>query len=116
MKFLIDADLPRSTTKTIKELGFYTIDVRDVGLRYAEDEKILDYATKNNLIIITKDLDFVELARFFKHKGIIHVRLPHYFISEKLNHYIKEFLTSIKVEELSGAIAVITLSKFRIRK
>ncbi len=116
MKFLVDADLPRSTAQTIKSLGLEAIDVRDLGLSYAEDYKILEYANKNNLIIITKDSDFIGLARFSAHKGIVHVRLPHYFNSEKLNSYIKEFLRSVKVEELAGAISVLELSRFRIRK
>lgn len=116
MRFLVDADLPRSTAKIIRSLGFEVFDVRDVGLRYAEDSEILDYANKNSLIVLTKDFDFIGLARFSTHKGIIHVRLPHYFDSEKLNFYVKEFFKSVKVEELAGAISVLELNRFRIQK
>ncbi|HLP46239.1 MAG TPA: DUF5615 family PIN-like protein [Candidatus Kapabacteria bacterium] len=33
LKFLIDEDLPRSTARLLREMGFVALDVRDCGLR-----------------------------------------------------------------------------------
>jgi len=33
IRFLIDEDLPRSTAKLLREAGFESFDVRDVGLK-----------------------------------------------------------------------------------
>jgi hypothetical protein len=40
IRFLIDEDLPRSTAKVLREAGFESIDVRDIGLRGAKDDVI----------------------------------------------------------------------------
>lgn len=51
LKFLLDADMPRSSAKLIISLGYDIEDVRDTGLRRAKDEEIVKYALKNNRII-----------------------------------------------------------------
>jgi len=37
MRFLLDADLPRSASDTVRQRGHEAIDVRDIGLRDAKD-------------------------------------------------------------------------------
>ena len=39
-KFLLDADMPRSSLEAIASLGFDVEDVRDLGMRYAEDQEL----------------------------------------------------------------------------
>jgi predicted nuclease of predicted toxin-antitoxin system len=43
-KFLLDADMPKSSAEAVRALGFDVKDVRDVGLRYAKDVEIIKYA------------------------------------------------------------------------
>jgi predicted nuclease of predicted toxin-antitoxin system len=52
LKFIVDEDLPRSTTRLLREMGFNTLDVRDCGLRGKsdEDKKIRANALKNSFI------------------------------------------------------------------
>ena len=64
LKFLLDADMPKSSAQVIRNLGFEIEDVRDIGMRAAKDREIMDYAFKNNKIIITMDLDFGEVLRY----------------------------------------------------
>jgi len=40
IRFLLDADMPRSSAKVIKNLGYDVEDVRDIGLGAAKDEEI----------------------------------------------------------------------------
>lgn len=44
MRFLIDADLPRSTKAVLEKYGHEAIDARDVGLRKAKDPIVARYA------------------------------------------------------------------------
>lgn len=43
VKFLIDADMPRSCKDVIENLGYGVTDVRDMGLRAAPDQEIIEY-------------------------------------------------------------------------
>ncbi len=45
LKFLVDEDLPRSTTHLLREMGFVTLDVKALN-QLAEDD------LKGNLVII----------------------------------------------------------------
>ena len=40
MRFLIDADLPRSANDVVSRHGHEALDVRDIGLRSAKDPQI----------------------------------------------------------------------------
>lgn len=62
MRFLVDADLPRSTSRIINNLGFHAEDVRDIGLGIKDDSEIIKHAKQNNFIIVTRDLDFGNIS------------------------------------------------------
>ncbi|MEM2087569.1 MAG: DUF5615 family PIN-like protein [Thermoproteota archaeon] len=47
----------------LKILGWDVQSVEDVGLKSAEDTAIVDYASKNGLIIVTQDQLTADLAR-----------------------------------------------------
>ena len=66
MKFLIDEDLPRSTSILIQKYGYEAIDVRDVGLRGSTDAQIASYARNRNLCLVTGDFDFSDGKGFTK--------------------------------------------------
>ena len=41
-RFLLDADMPKSSAAVICALGFDVEDVRDLGMRYAADREIIE--------------------------------------------------------------------------
>ncbi len=82
VKFLLDADMPRSSAQVIRSLGFDVEDVRDIGMRAAKDREIIEYALKNKRIFVTKDTDFGEILRYPEHPGAIIFRLRYAFTSE----------------------------------
>jgi len=43
IKFLLDADMPRSSAEVIRSLGYEVEDVRDIGLGAAKDREIIEY-------------------------------------------------------------------------
>jgi predicted nuclease of predicted toxin-antitoxin system len=75
-KFLLDADMPRSSAEVVSPLGLNIEDVRDIWMRAAKDKEIIDYALERNRINITRDMDFGEILRYPHHPGAIILRLP----------------------------------------
>ena len=82
-KFLLDADMPRSSAEVIRSLGFDVKDVRDLGMRYAKDQEIMDLLWKRARVVITRDLDYGEILRYPQHPGAIILRLPTGFVPKE---------------------------------
>jgi len=61
MRFVIDADLPRDVVARLASYGHVGIDVRDIGMRRAEDPEIAAYALKNGLCLLTGDWGFSDI-------------------------------------------------------
>lgn len=114
-RFLLDADMPRSSVEVMRSMGLEVEDVRDIGMGSAKDKEIIEYALKNSRIIVTKDTDFGEVLRYPKHPGAIIFRLPYAFTSMELNKRLKEFFESVRVEEIKDTITIVELSRYRKR-
>ncbi len=115
VRFLLDADMPRSAAEVIRDLGFEVEDVRDIGLGSAKDKDIIEYALKNNEIIITRDADFGEVLRYPKHPGAIIFRLPYTSTAAEINERLREFLSSVSSEDLRSAIIIVEIGRYRRR-
>jgi predicted nuclease of predicted toxin-antitoxin system len=63
VKFLIDAQLPPALAQWLREAGYDTQAVREVGLRDADDSAIWRYAQAQGRVIVTKDEDFARRAQ-----------------------------------------------------
>lgn len=61
MKFLIDAQLPPALRRWIEEQGQRAYHVVDVGLLAASDRDIAAYAENHDMILVSKDEDFLYL-------------------------------------------------------
>jgi len=96
LKFLLDADMPRSSAELIRSIGYEVEDVRDIGMRAAKDREIIEYALKNNRIIITRDTDFGEVLRYPEHPGAIILRLPYAPTSKDINERLEEFFKAVR--------------------
>jgi predicted nuclease of predicted toxin-antitoxin system len=59
----VDAQLPPTLAAWIVEtFGVTALSVKELGLRDAKDTEIFEAAAQSNLIIMTKDSDFVDLV------------------------------------------------------
>lgn len=58
MKFLIDNALSPSMADGLKKAGYDAIHVRDIGMSKASDMDILNFALKEERIIVSADTDF----------------------------------------------------------
>ncbi|MCH9807020.1 MAG: DUF5615 family PIN-like protein [Alphaproteobacteria bacterium] len=61
MRFLIDAQLPLALCDWLREKGHDAQHVADVGLLAADDGEIWQHACENNLVLLTKDEDFLTI-------------------------------------------------------
>jgi predicted nuclease of predicted toxin-antitoxin system len=60
MKYLLDAMLPVSLLKIFEEKGFYNIHTINLPKEnYTTDSEINEFSFQNNMIVITKDYDFL---------------------------------------------------------
>lgn len=63
MRFLIDQQLPKRLAAVLRELGHDAMHVKDLGMTEASDIEISAKAIEFGATIVTKDDDFVKLAR-----------------------------------------------------
>ena len=78
LKLVIDEDMPRSTGKVLKDRGYEVKDIRDYGLRGANDGEVYQFAHKNQAVLITGDMGFGNILYFpiGSHFGIVIVHFP----------------------------------------
>jgi predicted nuclease of predicted toxin-antitoxin system len=114
-KFLLDADMPRSSAEVFRSFGFDVEDVRDIGLCSARDKEIIEYALSNGRIIVTRDTDFGAILRYPDHPGSIILRLPSIYMTVEINRRLEEFLGSVTEDEITNAIVVVELARYRRR-
>jgi predicted nuclease of predicted toxin-antitoxin system len=76
VKFLVDNQLPPALARFIRfDLGVNANHVADIGLRDATDSELWRFASENDLILISKDDDFVRLVLIEPTARLIWVRI-----------------------------------------
>lgn len=118
MRFLIDANLPRSALPLLRRLGHEAQHVRDLGLGAAPDEQIAAHARASASVVLTRDLDFSDIRRYppANHAGLIVLRLPDDAVVEEILRVVERFLSDAEfVSHLPGRLAVVEPSRVRFR-
>jgi len=118
MKLIVDECLTKSSILVLKKLGYEILTIKDVLYFGIEDEKIYEYASSNQIPIITHDRRFGQI--FFDSflapplTIIFQIVSPH---PKGTNELIKRFF--LKIENLldlyKGKLVIITEKKIRIR-
>jgi len=68
-------------------LGWDVLTVQDVGLKGAEDRKVIEYAEKNGVLILTQDQKPADLADL---KGVPYVLISKKMIAKMADAQIRE--------------------------
>ena len=64
MNYVVDANLSPRLTELLRDAGHDAVHVRDIGLRTASDDEIIDYAISTDRIVISHDTDFGTLLAY----------------------------------------------------
>lgn len=106
MQFLVDAQLPPALARYLSSVGEQASHLVDVGLLYAPDSEIWDFALQHHYIIITKDDDFQFRASVTPlSPSIIWVRVGN-CSKQRLIDLFKTHWEAIKQSLLEGATLV----------
>ena len=74
MKFIVDAQLPKSLSVFLKQKGFDSIHTLELpNKNKTKDNEIISFAVKENRIVVSKDSDFLDsfLLKSKPHKLIL---------------------------------------------
>ncbi|MBI3292007.1 MAG: DUF5615 family PIN-like protein [Elusimicrobia bacterium] len=118
MRFLIDADLPRSTGEMLHRYGHDAVDVRDIGLGSAADRDIARYAQAQFLCVLTGDFDFADIRAYppATFHGLVVLNVPPHATAFFILSLLEEFLKQAQVlDHLAGKLAIVEPGRVRIR-
>jgi predicted nuclease of predicted toxin-antitoxin system len=96
-KFIVDANLPYYFNLWNQDSFIHVFDLNES----MTDNEILDYATKNNLIIVTKDADFTNKVLFRDKPKVIHLKIGNLKIQELHSFLNKNWSRIEQVSESS---------------
>lgn len=118
MRFLIDADLPRSTKTLLENFGHEATDVRDIGLRSAKDPVIARYAQDHHACLLTGDFGFADVRNYppETYDGIVVLGLPRDATAAFILQLIEEILRQTDVlARLPHKLAIVEAGRIRLR-
>ncbi len=118
IRFLIDADLPRSVFAALRDRGLFADDVRDLGLGTATDATVLQFAKTHAYTLISADKGFTNLLRFplATHRGIIVARFPRHTPARAKTRLLLQWIPTLREEDLTGNLLIIQPNRIRIRR
>ncbi len=117
MKFLVDMPMSPKTVKFLKNMGYEAIRVSELGMAKSKDRDIFDYAEKNDMVVLTADLDFGNILAYTRSSkpSVIIFRLQNPSPAH-VNSLLSSNLSSIEEDLLKGAIVIIEDTEIRIRE
>jgi len=118
MNVLLDANLPRSASRAVRDAGHVPTDVRDAGMRAATDAEIARFAQVNHLCLTTRDFDFADIRNYppFDYAGLIVLDLPEDALSPDVCAVLPTFLRRTDVEQvMPGRLAIVRVDRVRFR-
>lgn len=116
ISILIDQGLPRSAASVLRDEGWDVLHTGDIGLSRSTDRQILEYAQREERVIITLDSDFHTILALTNASApsVIRIRLEG-LRGPALAHLIKKIWPKIEPQVRKGAMVTVTGSGIRIR-
>jgi predicted nuclease of predicted toxin-antitoxin system len=118
MRFLVDANLPRSTALVLRRLGHDVEDVRDVLPGGAEDETVASHAQRRGRALVTRDFDFADIRNYppAEYAGLVVLDLPEDATAALVNRTLESFArNSAILARLPGRLAIVESWRIRLR-
>lgn len=118
MRFLIDANLPRSIVALVAGLGHEVDFARDVGLAAAADVDVVARAKAYRAALITRDMDFADVRRYppEQYSGLVVLRVADTLKAGEIAQIVERFLREPRfISQLSGRLAIVEVDRVRFR-
>jgi predicted nuclease of predicted toxin-antitoxin system len=118
MKFLLDANMPRSAAEVLLNYGYDIEDVRDVLPSGANDEAVAAHAKKSGLVLITRDFDFADIRNYppENYAGLVVLELRDDATAHQVNQSLKAFVGNANLlDRLKGRLAIVESWRVRFR-
>jgi len=116
MIILVDMNLPPMIATTLTQKGIPAEHWYTIGAPGAMDTEIMEYAQKNDCVVLTCDLDFTAMLSITQGRkpSIIQIR-KHGFVVEELANMIVSLIQQYKEDLEKGAILTIDPRRTRVR-
>jgi predicted nuclease of predicted toxin-antitoxin system len=118
MRFLIDADLPRSTKALVESFGHEAIDVREIGMGSADDAAIAARAQGEQLCLLTGDFGFADVRNYppAQYAGLVIFELPKDATAPTILRLVRSLIEQHDVlNALQGRLAIVSPGRVRLR-
>ena len=118
MRFLLDANMPRSAVGAVQRLGHEALDVRDIGLGGADDAQIAAYAKEHKFALVTRDFDFSDVRNYppADYAGVIVIVLPDDAIAATVVKVLESLLSQPGLlAQVPGRLAIVESWRVRFR-
>ena len=115
--FLVDEDLPLSLACAMRDAGWSTSHVREVGLRGAPDAQVIARAKEHGEVLVTADLEFANIVAYppGSHAGIVVVRLSTEIPVRDRVATVVQAIGSLGDLRLDGNLLIIERHRVRFR-
>jgi predicted nuclease of predicted toxin-antitoxin system len=102
-------------TKVLRSAGHDVLAIVEV-MKGAEDEAVIQTATKDDRVLLTEDSDFGKLVyvRHRKNAGVILIRFPNVVRAQKASAVLE--LVTLRGDRLRGNFSVLQPGRVRIGK
>ena len=118
MTFLVDADLPWSAVDVVRRHGYDAVDIRDIGLRHADDSEIASHAQREHQCLVTGDFDFADIRNYppQNYAGIVVLVIPPTATAIYITQLLDSFLVQTSlITQLPGKLAIVEPGRVRLR-
>lgn len=117
MKFVVDMALSPKTVIALRNSEYEAVRVNELGMAKSRDREILEYAAKNDMVVLTADLDFGDILAFTGYNKpsvtIFRLKDPS---PDHVNSLLLSAISHIKDSLDKGSIVVIDDYRIRIRE
>jgi predicted nuclease of predicted toxin-antitoxin system len=118
VRFLVDANLSPRVAELLNAAGHDALAVRDVGLKDAPDDEILDHARANDRVVISHDTDFGTLlaVRRLTKPSFILIRSADPLTADDVAQTLIDNLPTMAPDLDAGAIITFARGRLRSRR
>ena len=116
MRLLLDQGLPRSSAQLLQALGLDAIHAGECGLARTCDAAILEFARKEDRVVVTLDADFHAMLALSgaSRPSVVRIRIQG-LRAKGLTDVLKKILDSCEKELAQGAAISVSADQIRVR-